>query len=138
MPELPDVEVYVEALRERVLGRVLDRVILCSPFLLRSAGTPLESAHGHAVRDVRRVGKRIALGFEPGPWLALHLMIAGRLHWRESGTNKGARKPGSKGLLAIFEFDSGSLYFTEAGSQHREPDLFFGRGRLWPAKKTLR
>jgi formamidopyrimidine-DNA glycosylase len=114
MPELPDVEVYVEALRERVIPHRLERVAVYSPFLLRSAKPPIDAVHGRTAREARRIGKRIAIGFEGDLWLVLHLMIAGRLHWRTS-----APKPGTKGLLAVFEFDSGFLTFTEAGSQHR-------------------
>jgi formamidopyrimidine-DNA glycosylase len=114
MPELPDVTIYVEALRERLLGHTLNRISIRGPFLLRSASPPVESVHGKTVRDIRRIGKRIAMGFEGGNWLVLHLMIAGRLHWRPR-----APKPGPKGPLAVLEFDSGTLVLTEAGSQHR-------------------
>ena len=114
MPELPDVEIYVEALRERIAGTRLNLVRVYSPFLLRSADPPLEAAYGRNVLAVRRVGKRIAIGLDQDLWVVLHLMIAGRLHWRGA-----APKPGTKGLLAVFEFDSGILTFTEAGSQHR-------------------
>ena len=114
MPELPDVVVYVEALGERIVGSVLQRVILRTPFLLRSTTPPLESTHGSAVREVRRLGKRIAIGLEDGLWLVIHLMIAGRLHWRAS-----AAKTGGRNVLAVFEFDTGVLVLTEAGSQRR-------------------
>jgi formamidopyrimidine-DNA glycosylase len=114
MPELPDVEVYVEALRGRTLGRTLRRVRIRGPFLLRSVAPPVEAAEGKVVREVRRQGKRIAFGLEDDLWLVLHLMIAGRLHWRPT-----APKTGGKNLLATFEFDSGHLLFTEAGTQHR-------------------
>jgi formamidopyrimidine-DNA glycosylase len=114
MPELPDVVVYVEALRKRILGQRLRRAAVRGPFLLRSTTPPLESVVGATVREVRRLGKRIAIGFEDGNWIVLHLMIAGRLHWRAS-----AAKAGGKNVLAIFEFDSGVLLLTEAGSQHR-------------------
>jgi len=114
MPELPDVEVYVEALRERLVPDRLHHVGIYSPFLLRSASPPLETVHGRAAQAVRRLGKRIAIGLEGDLWVVLHLMIAGRLHWRPS-----APKPGTKGLLAVFTFDSGVLTLTEAGSQHR-------------------
>jgi formamidopyrimidine-DNA glycosylase len=118
MPELPDVVVYVEALRERIAGSVLQRVILRTPFLLRSTTPPLEATHGRTVREVRRLGKRIAIGLagDPGQglWLVIHLMIAGRLHWRAS-----AAKTGGRNVLAVFEFDSGVLVLTEAGSQRR-------------------
>jgi formamidopyrimidine-DNA glycosylase len=114
MPELPDVVVYVEALSERIVGHTLRRVSIRGPFLLRSTAPPVESVQGKVVREVRRVGKRIAIGFEGDLWLAIHLMIAGRLHWRTSSA-----KLGSRNVLAALEFDSGVLVFTEAGSQHR-------------------
>ena len=114
MPELPDVTVYVEALRERVVARRLNRIQIRGPFLVRSTTPPLESAFGKTAREVRRVGKRIAFGFEDELWLVLHLMIAGRLHWRAAGS-----KTNSRSMLAHFEFDSGVLQLTEAGSQHR-------------------
>ena len=111
MPELPDIVVYVEALRDRIVSHRLDRVVIRGPFLLRSTTPPVESVQGKTVQSVRRLGKRIAIGFEDDLWLVLHLMIAGRLRWRA--------KAGTKGLLAILEFDSGTLLFTEAGTQHR-------------------
>ena len=114
MPELPDVVVYVEALRERILGHTLRRVTIRGPFLLRSMTPPVESVHGKVVREVRRVGKRIAIGFEGDLWLAIHLMIAGRLHWRPLSA-----KTASRNVLAVLEFDTGLLTFTEAGTQHR-------------------
>jgi formamidopyrimidine-DNA glycosylase len=114
VPELPDVVVYVEALRDRIVSHKLERVAIRGPFLLRSTNPPVEAVHGKVVREVRRVGKRIAIGLENDLWLVLHLMIGGRLHWTAPGA-----KMRSKGLLAIFEFDSGTLLFTEAGSQHR-------------------
>ena len=113
MPELPDVVVYMEALRERIIGHTLKRILVRGPFLLRSIAPPLESLYGKRVREVRRLGKQIVIGFEEDLWLALHLMIAGRLHWRAS-----AAKPGAK-ALATFDFDSGVLTLTEAGTQHR-------------------
>ena len=114
MPELPDVTVYVEALRERVIGHILERALIRGPFLLRSTTPPLESLFGKRAADVRRIGKRIAVGFEGGLWVVFHLMIAGRLHWRA-----GTPKPASRKTLAAFQFDSGSLELTEAGTQHR-------------------
>jgi formamidopyrimidine-DNA glycosylase len=114
MPELPDVVVYVEALEKRIAGHRLDRVLIRGPFLLRSTTPPVTSMHGKVVTEVRRLGKRIAIGFEGDLWLVLHLMIAGRLHWCESPAKLGSRK-----LLAAFEFDSGTLTLTEAGTQHR-------------------
>ncbi|MGB7761952.1 MAG: DNA-formamidopyrimidine glycosylase family protein [Bryobacteraceae bacterium] len=114
MPELPDVEVYVEALRDRVAGHALERVLVRNPFLLRSTTPPLELAEGRQVREVRRLGKRIAFGLEGELWLVLHLMIAGRLHWRNS-----APKTVPRNVLALFQFSSGVLSLTEAGSQRR-------------------
>jgi formamidopyrimidine-DNA glycosylase len=114
MPELPDVEVYVEALRERLAGRVLRRLTIRGPFLLRSVSPAPEVLVGRAAAGVRRIGKRIAIGFEGDLWLVIHLMIAGRLHWR-----KDPPKPAAKGPLAVFEFEGGSLVLTEAGTQHR-------------------
>jgi formamidopyrimidine-DNA glycosylase len=114
MPELPDVVVYVEALRERVLGHRLESVKLRGPFLLRTVEPPLDALSGRTVTDVQRAGKRIAFGFDNGLWLALHLMIAGRLHWKPPD----AKLPG-KYALAAFDFPNGSLFFTEAGSKHR-------------------
>jgi len=114
MPEIPDVTIYVEALRERLPGHRLVRASIRSPFLLRSTSPSVESVYGRTVREIRRVGKRIAIGFEGEVWLVLHLMIAGRLHWRPR-----APKLGPKGPLAAFEFDSGALVLTEAGSQRR-------------------
>ena len=113
MPELPDVTVYVEALERRILGRQLQRITIRGPFLLRTVDPPIDSIIGKTVREVRRLGKRILIGFERELWLALHLKIAGRLHWKPSG----ARVP--KNAFAIFEFDSGLLWLTEAGTQHR-------------------
>jgi formamidopyrimidine-DNA glycosylase len=114
MPELPDVTIYVEALSERILNHQLQRVSIRGPFLLRSAAPPVSAVEGRSVRDVHRIGKRIAIGFEDDLWLVLHLMIAGRLHWKPA-----APKPGAKGTLAAFTFDTGTLTLTEAGSQHR-------------------
>src|SRR5579863_5225156 len=113
MPELPDVTVYVEALRERILGHRYLRALIRGPFLLRSVTPPLALAEGQIVSDVRRVGKRIAIGLENDLWLALHLMIAGRLHWKPGSARFGPKS------LAAFEFDNGTLSLTEAGSQHR-------------------
>lgn len=114
MPELPDIVVYIEALEKRILGRTLERVQIASPFLLRSIDPPVTAATGHKVRELRRVGKRIAIGFENDVWLVLHLMIAGRLHWVTKKV-----KPDGRRMLAAFEFDSGTLTLTEAGSQKR-------------------
>jgi formamidopyrimidine-DNA glycosylase len=114
MPELPDVEIYVEALRERIAGHRLNRIALRSPFLLRSTEPPLQAVECQVVGDVRRRGKRICIEFDGDLWLVLHLMIAGRLHWRPTPP-----KLSSKGPLAVFEFDNGALTLTEAGTQHR-------------------
>src|SRR5271168_2876370 len=114
MPELPDVTVYVEALRERVLGQRLIRTIVKSPFLLRTADPPLSATQGRTVRDLRRLGKQIAIGVAGDLWLVLHLKIAGRLHW-----NTAAPKLGGRNVLAAFEFDNGWLWLTEAGTQRR-------------------
>ena len=114
MPELPDVVVYIEALEERILGQKLDAVRIASPFLLRTVDPPLESAQGKTVVRLRRLGKRICIGFENDLWLVLHLMIAGRLHWRDAGTKLS--KPRG---LAAFDFPNGTLLLTEAGSQKR-------------------
>ncbi|MHB8382676.1 MAG: Fpg/Nei family DNA glycosylase [Candidatus Binataceae bacterium] len=114
MPELPDITVYVEALNARITSRRLVHATVRSPFLLRSAAPPLNAVEGKTVLEVRRLGKRIAIGFADGLWLVLHLMIAGRLHW-----NAAAPKAKGRNILATFEFDSGWLWLTEAGTQRR-------------------
>ncbi len=118
MPELPDIVIYIEALEKRILGQVLEKIRLVSPFLLRTTDPPLGSAEGKRVRELRRVGKRIAIGMDSGQdeeiWLVLHLMIAGRLHWQKRGA-KVSRPRG----LAAFDFSNGTLVWTEAGSQKR-------------------
>jgi formamidopyrimidine-DNA glycosylase len=114
MPELPDITVYIEALEARIAGQTLERVRLASPFLLRTIDPPLSAVQGKKVRALRRVGKRIAIGLEGDLWLILHLMIAGRLHWRERGV-----KLARKNAPAAFDFSNGSLVLTEAGSQKR-------------------
>src|SRR6201989_731540 len=91
MPELPDVVAYISPLKQRIAGQTLDRIRLASPFLLRTVQPPIESVEGHIVRELRRVGKRIAIGFDNDIWLVLHLMIAGRLHWRQPGAKLGGR-----------------------------------------------
>jgi formamidopyrimidine-DNA glycosylase len=127
MPELPDVTVYVEALAARVVGRQLLRATIRGPFLLRSVAPPVSALEGRTVRQMRRVGKRIAIGFEDDLWLVLHLMIAGRLHWRDSTPKLTARGP-----LAAFEFDNGALTLTEAGTQHRAAlHVVAGDAGLW-------
>jgi formamidopyrimidine-DNA glycosylase len=114
MPELPDVVVYLDCLRPRVLGQELRRVRLASPFLLRSVEPPVAAAEGRPVVGLRRLGKRIVLELAPDLFLVLHLMIAGRLHWRPAG----ARPPGKIGLAA-FDFPAGTLILTEAGTKRR-------------------
>ena len=116
MPELPDVVVYLEALSRHIVGHRLERVLLVSPFVLRSVDPPIASLHGETVRGVRRVGKRIVLEFDGGIFLVIHLMIAGRLRWRAPGQKAGV---GPRMLLATFEFAHGTLLFTEASSQKR-------------------
>ena len=114
MPELPDIAAYLTALESRILGQALERVRLNSPFLLRSAQPPVSSAEGQIFRELRRIGKRIAFGVEGNLWLVLHLMIAGRLHWRPRGVKLAGRRN-----LAAFDFPAGSLVLTEAGTKHR-------------------
>lgn len=114
MPELPDIVVYIESLEERILGECLQNVRIASPFLLRTVDPPTTAVLGKHVKELRRIGKRIAIGLEDHLWLVLHLMIAGRLHWRKPG----AKLPGKRGLAA-FDFPSGTLTLTEAGSKKR-------------------
>jgi formamidopyrimidine-DNA glycosylase len=124
MPEYPDIVVYIEALEKRILRQRLARVHLNSPFLLRTAAPPISSVAGKQVVEIRRLGKRICVGLESDLWLVIHLMIAGRLHWKEhvvSSSRKAPRrisKP-SKRDLAVFEFENGTLSLTEAGTQRR-------------------
>src|SRR5436190_16872659 len=112
MPELPDITVYLEALDARVVDQTLTKVNIVSPFLLRTFDPPVESLIGKKVISLKRLGKRIALGFEQDLWLVLHLMIAGRLHWKPAG----AKLPAKIGLAA-FEFGNGTLILTEAGTK---------------------
>lgn len=114
MPELPDITVYVEALERRIIGERLERIRVKNPFLVRTFEPPLETASGKTVRQLRRVGKRIAIGLDDELWLVLHLMIAGRLHWKPLGV-----KISGKLNLAVFDFSKGSLLLTEAGTKHR-------------------
>lgn len=114
MPELPDITVYCEALERRVVGRVLGRVRIADVFVLRTALPPIDSLEGKKVTAVRRIGKRVVLGFEGGAWLVIHLMIAGRLHWADTG-----RKLAKRNVLATFLFEHGALTLTEAGTKHR-------------------
>jgi formamidopyrimidine-DNA glycosylase len=120
MPELPDITAYIAALEPRILGKKLERVRLQSVFVLRTADPPIESVAGRTVREIRRIGKRIAIGVEGGSgsddnlWLVIHLMIAGRLHWRPTN----AKLAGRQALLAL-DFSNGALVLTEAGSKRR-------------------
>jgi formamidopyrimidine-DNA glycosylase len=114
MPELPDVEAYLGALAPRIVGHVLQRVRVASISLLRTVDPPLAAVDGRVVRRLRRVGKRIAIGFEGDVWLVIHLMIAGRLHWRAAGAKLAGRN-----ALAAFDFDDGTLVLTEAGTKRR-------------------
>jgi formamidopyrimidine-DNA glycosylase len=114
MPELPDISAYITALEPRLLGQPLEHVRLASAFLLRTAQPPLTEAEGRIVRELRRIGKRIAIGVENDLWLVLHLMIAGRLHWRAKDAKLAGRQ-----TLAAFDFPNGSLVLTEAGSKRR-------------------
>jgi formamidopyrimidine-DNA glycosylase len=146
MPELPDIVVYLEALEPRILGQRLERVRLASPFLLRTVTPPIQALEGNTVQSLRRLGKRIAIGLANDCWLVLHLMIAGRLHWRENpaprsarlqpsipklrrtdagqelGAASGATTPKAampRKALAVLDFGNGSLVLTEAGSKRR-------------------
>jgi len=114
MPELPDITAYISALEARILGQPLQHIRLASPFLLRTANPPLSEAEGRVVRELRRIGKRIAFGLEGDLWMVLHLMIAGRLHWKPAGAKLAGRRS-----LAAFDFPNGSLVLTEAGTKHR-------------------
>jgi formamidopyrimidine-DNA glycosylase len=114
MPELPDIAAYLTALEQRILGQRLEQIRIASAFLLRTVQPPLTSAEGRTVRELRRIGKRIAIGLEGDLWLVLHLMIAGRLHWRAPGVKLAGRN-----TLAAFDFPHGSLVLTEAGTKRR-------------------
>jgi formamidopyrimidine-DNA glycosylase len=114
MPELPDVTVYVELIAAKTVGRTIDRVRVASPFVVRSVDPPVSTAEGKTVRDVRRIGKRIAIGLDDDIWVVIHLMIAGRFRW----LSPGAKIPGRLGLAA-FDFENGTLLLTEAGTQRR-------------------
>jgi len=114
MPELPDVTVYVECIVAKTLGRTIEKIRVTSPFVVRSVEPPIREAEGKAVRDVRRIGKRIAIGVDDDIWIVIHLMIAGRFRWLKAG----AKMPGRMGLAA-FDFENGSLILTEAGTQRR-------------------
>ena len=114
MPELPDIVVYCEALERRLPGRVLERIRIVDPFVLRTAVPPIDALAGTTVETLRRLGKRLALGFAGDRWLVLHLMIAGRLHWTD-----GPAAPPARNALAHFRFTHGTLTLTEAGTKHR-------------------
>ena len=114
MPELPDIAAYISALKPRIVAQPIERVRLASPFLLRTVQPPLANVEGRIVRELRRIGKRIAIGVDGELWLVLHLMIAGRLHWRAPQAKLSGRQS-----LAAFDFPSGSLVLTEAGTKRR-------------------
>jgi formamidopyrimidine-DNA glycosylase len=114
MPELPDIAAYITALEPRIVGQRIEHVRLASPFLLRTVQPPVTDVEGRLVQELRRIGKRIAIGVEGDLWLVLHLMIAGRLHWRPPLAKLAGRKS-----LAAFDFPTGSLVLTEAGTKHR-------------------
>jgi formamidopyrimidine-DNA glycosylase len=114
MPELPDISAYLTALESRIVDQRVERIRLASPFLLRTVQPPLQSAEGHTVTKLQRVGKRIAIGLDNDVWLVLHLMIAGRLHWRPPQAKLSGRQN-----LASFDFPGGSLVLTEAGAKRR-------------------
>jgi len=122
MPELPDIAAYISALETRIMAQPIEQIRLASPFLLRTAQPPLTDVEGRIVRELRRIGKRIAIGVEGDLWLVLHLMIAGRLQWRPGGAKLAGRN-----RLAAFDFPNGSLVLTEAGSKHRA-SLYVLRG----------
>jgi len=143
LPELPDVVLYIEALRTRLIGQRLEQLRLFSPFVLRSVDPPIESISGQTVQDIRRLGKRIVFEFEDGLFLVLHLMIAGRLRWREPGQKRGI---GGRLLLASLVMSNGTLLFTEAGSRKRasmqivrgaEAVRALDRGGIEPLEATL-
>ena len=114
MPELPDINAYLCALEARIAGQTLERVRLWNAFVLRTAQPPIIDAQGHAVRELKRIGKRVAIGLSNDLWLVIHLMIAGRLHWRPPGAKLSGRNS-----LAAFDFPGGSLVLTEAGTKRR-------------------
>src|SRR5579864_4789911 len=113
MPELPDIAAYIGALEPRIIGKPLERVRLASAFLLRTVEPAIGDVEGRVVQALGRIGKRIAIGVEGDLWLVLHLMIAGRLHWRVAGAKINSRRN-----LASFDFPTGSLLLTEAGAKH--------------------
>lgn len=126
MPELPDISAYITALEARVIGEPIEHVRIASPFLLRTVDPPLSAVEGKRARELRRIGKRIAFGVEDDLWLVLHLMIAGRLHWRAAGASVAGRNQ-----LAAFDFPNGSLVLTEAGAKRRASlHVIKGEGNL--------
>src|SRR5580692_8962643 len=126
MPELPDITAYITALEPRILGQTLEHVRVASAFLLRTVRPPIASVEGRVVRELRRIGKRIAIGVDGALWIVLHLMIAGRLHWRPPGAKLAGRQN-----LAAFDFPHGSLVLTEAGTKRRASlHLFEGEEAL--------
>jgi formamidopyrimidine-DNA glycosylase len=126
MPELPDIAAYISALEARILGRPLERVRLASAFLLRTAQPPLSEIEGRTVRELRRIGKRIVFGLDDDLWIVLHLMIAGRLHWKPPQAKLAGRNS-----LAAFDFPNGALVLTEAGSKRRASlHIFRGESSL--------
>lgn len=122
MPELPDIAAYISALEPRIIGKPLEHVRLANAFLLRTVQPPVAKVEGRVVRKLRRIGKRIAIGVENDLWLVLHLMIAGRLHWRVRESKLAGRQS-----LAVFDFPNGSLVLTEAGAKRRASLHIFGR-----------
>ena len=128
MPELPDITVYLDALRQRIHGRALERVRVVSPFLLRSVDTPVDGVVGQRVVDLRRLGKRIAIGFENDLWFVIHLMIAGRLQWRPTWPDKP-----TKLVALILKFESGVLVLTEAGTKKRASLYVVAARRVSPS-----
>ena len=127
MPELPDVAAYISALEPRIIGQPLEHSRVANVFLVRTADPPLTSVDGHVVRELRRIGKRIAIGLDDDLWLVLHLMIAGRLHWRPPAATISGRTS-----LAAFDFPNGTLVLTEAGTKRRASlHVFRGENDLW-------
>jgi formamidopyrimidine-DNA glycosylase len=126
VPELPDITAYLTAIEPRIVGQRFERIRITSPFLLRTIDPPISELEGKQVRELRRIGKRIAIGLEDDLWLVLHLMIAGRLHWRPAGAKLAGRNN-----LAAFDFPDGSLVLTEAGAKRRASlHLFRGEENL--------
>ncbi len=114
VPELPDIAAYISALEPRIVAQPIEHIRVSSPFLLRTVQPSLKDVEGRVVRELRRIGKRIAIGLDGDLWLVLHLMIAGRLHWRQRGAKLAGRQS-----LAAFDFPNGSLVLTEGGTKHR-------------------